>query len=128
MMRIPDITPFLLNAILREVTYCLVGSVSFCLIAYRATKREYSLAMLIAGIGASFLFFVVGVGFHVFYLDNVYNITAIEEPVLRAFVSMFTWLPCMMGMYASLFPCENRCRATFYFIAVLVGATVLYYS
>eukprot|EP00928_Gymnodinium_smaydae_P001790 TRINITY_DN10646_c0_g1_i4.p1 TRINITY_DN10646_c0_g1~~TRINITY_DN10646_c0_g1_i4.p1 ORF type:complete len:674 (-),score=52.78 TRINITY_DN10646_c0_g1_i4:377-2398(-) len=126
-MRIPDITPFLMNAILREVTYCLVGSVSFCLIAYRGAKREYSLAALIAGSGVSFSFFVVGVGFHVFYLDNVYNVTAIEEPVLRAIVGIFTWLPCMVGMYASLFPREARLRTLLYFVATLVGATVLYY-
>eukprot|EP00928_Gymnodinium_smaydae_P001791 TRINITY_DN10646_c0_g1_i6.p1 TRINITY_DN10646_c0_g1~~TRINITY_DN10646_c0_g1_i6.p1 ORF type:complete len:519 (-),score=41.71 TRINITY_DN10646_c0_g1_i6:445-1959(-) len=127
MMRIPDITPFLLNAILREVTYCLVGSVSFCLIAYRGAKREYSLAALIAGSGVSFSFFVVGVGFHVFYLDNVYNVTAIEEPVLRAIIGIFTWLPCMVGMYASLFPREVRLRTMLYFVATLIGATVLYY-
>eukprot|EP00928_Gymnodinium_smaydae_P009450 TRINITY_DN13542_c0_g1_i1.p1 TRINITY_DN13542_c0_g1~~TRINITY_DN13542_c0_g1_i1.p1 ORF type:complete len:297 (-),score=28.74 TRINITY_DN13542_c0_g1_i1:39-896(-) len=127
MMRIPDITPFLMNAILREVTYCLVGSVSFCLIAYRAAKREYSLAALIAGSGVSFTFFVVGVGFHVFYLDNVFSVTAVEEPMLRAIVSTFTWFPCMVGLYASLCPREARLRSMFYFVAMLVGATVLYY-
>eukprot|EP00928_Gymnodinium_smaydae_P044275 TRINITY_DN29541_c0_g1_i1.p1 TRINITY_DN29541_c0_g1~~TRINITY_DN29541_c0_g1_i1.p1 ORF type:complete len:560 (+),score=49.62 TRINITY_DN29541_c0_g1_i1:50-1729(+) len=127
MSRIPDITPFVMNAIVRETTFCLVGTVSFCLIAYRGAQPEFARVALLASIAISIVSFICGFGFHLFYLDNVFNVTAIQEPVLRAILAAFTWLPCMVGMYSGLLPRGTRLWSMVRFVSVLVGANVLYY-